>query len=247
MSTSSQALTSVSTPLYLAIRVITDAGYQPVINLCAITYADEPSGWEREVYIQSEPYFNQNGNQRQRHQWIYASAHFALAPYTRYMNVTVRCWDDLNSDTRLSIIAADEHRHLAERVVQEDIDQFVDTEIHKPDGQKPRLAHEMTDAAFRAGIQDPVTGRRFAWSLLELNTSNPRAYPAGRRNLQEERELEEDMQQIVDPDDFGHVEEGKKERLELHGGLGLVEVDMEKNLEEGVQIKVEARAKTKKK
>ncbi|KAI4956266.1 hypothetical protein J4E91_000477 [Alternaria rosae] len=242
MSTSAQALTSVSAPLHLAIRVITDAAHQPVINLCAITYADEPSGWEREDYIQPESHFDLNGNEMRRHKWIYASAHFALAPYTRYMEVTIRCWDDPDSDTRLSIIAADEHKHLAERLVQEDIDHFVDTEMHKPDGQKPRLVREMTGAAFRAGIQDPVTGRRFAWSLLGLNTSSPRAHPVGRRTLQEEQELERNRQQNVDSDEIGRVEEGKKERLELHGGLGLVEVYMRVK-EEEVEIKAETRAK----
>ncbi|KAH6877925.1 hypothetical protein BKA58DRAFT_398018 [Alternaria rosae] len=243
MSTSAQALTSVSMPIYLAIRVITDAAYQPVINLCAITYADEPSGWEREDYIQPESYFDQNVNEMQRHIWIYASAHFALAPYTRYMKVTIRCWDDPDSDTRLSIIAADEHKHLAESLVQEDIDHFIDMEIHKPDGQKPRLVHGMTGAAFRAGIQDPVTGRRFAWSLRELNTSSPGAHPVGRRTLQEEKKLERDRQQNVDPDEIGRVEEGKKERLELHGGLDLVKVDMRVK-EEEVEIKAETRVKT---
>jgi len=245
MSTSAQALPGAPTPLYLAIRVITDAAYQPVINLCAITYADEPSGWEREDDIQPEPLFDQNGNQMQRHKWIYASALFALAPYTRHMKITVRCWDDPDSDIRLNIIAADEHKHLAEKLVQKDIDHFIDTEIHKPDGQKPRLVHEMTGVAFRAAILDPVTGRRFAWSLLELSTSNHSAHPVGRRTLQEEQELERERLQDVEEEEFGRVEEGKRERLELHGGLDLVEVNMGVE-EEEVEIEAEPRVKVEK-
>lgn len=101
----------------------------------------------------------------------------------------------------------------------------------------------MTGAAFRAGIQDPVTGRRFAWSLLELNISSPRVSPVGRRTLQEEQKLERDRQQNVDSDEIGRVEEGRKERLELHGGRDLVEVAMRVK-EEEVEIKVETRVKT---
>jgi hypothetical protein len=244
MSTNTQALTSALMPFFLAIRVISDAIQEPAVNLYGFNYADEPPGWAREDYVQPEPYFDQNGNEIQRHEWIYASAVFSLAPYTHSVKVTVRCWDDPNSYTRLCILAADEHKHMVKKIMQEDIDHCVDTEIQKPDGQEPRLIHEMIGTTVRTGIQDAVTGRRFVWFLLEMSASNPRAHPVGRRTPQEEREWERERQQNMDPDKFGRVDEDKNKILELHGGLDLVEVDMEVEEEEKtVRVRREPRVK----
>jgi hypothetical protein len=158
------------------------------------------------------------------------------------MKITIRCWDDPRSYTRLSIIAVDEHEHVVERLMQEDIAHVIDTDIQTSAGQQPQISLDRDGTNVYADIQDSVTGQRFWWTSLEFGASNARAYPVGRRAPEENQKLEVERRCKVNQEEWGRVEEGKEERLELHGSLDLVEVEMD--VEEGmVEVKTETKVK----
>lgn len=228
MSTTVQPPTSEPTPFYLSMRLTTHAEQRPTINFCGITYANESSGWAREDYIQPETQFDRYGNEIPRHAWIYASAIFTLAPYARSMKITVRCYDDRVSDTQLYIIEADEHKHVAEEAMREDIAHFVDAKVQPSAVEQLQLTPGTIGMGTNVDLQDLVTRQNTWWSLLGWEAFNTRAYPVGRRTPEEEeevlKELHKEWQRKTGWGAFGRVEEGRKERLELHAGLDLVEL-----------------------
>jgi hypothetical protein len=159
------------------------------------------------------------------------------------MKITIRCWDDPLSYTRLSIIVADEYKHVVERLMQEDITHVIDTDIQTSAGQQPQISLDRDGTNVYADMQDPVTGRRFWWTSLEFGASNARAYPVGRRDPEEDQKLEVERQCKVNQEELGRMEEGREERLEMHGGLDLVELEVDVE-EEMVEVKTDTRVKT---
>ncbi|KAG9189374.1 hypothetical protein G6011_06242 [Alternaria panax] len=195
MTATLQPSTSELTPLYLSLRLTTRAEQKPTISSCGITYADEPLGWVRDDHVQPMLQFDCYGNEIPRHAWVYSSAIFTPAPYTRSLKITVQCYDDKVSDTRLSIVALDEYKHMAEEALRGDIARHVDAVVQTPAGKHAQITQVLTSTGFDVDLQDPVTGRNGWWSLLEWSASNTRAYPVGRRTP-EEQEKEENLRKL---------------------------------------------------
>jgi hypothetical protein len=246
MTTTLQPYTSEITSLYLSIRLTTHAKQKPTIGTCDIAYADEPLERMRDDYVQPKLQHNRYGNEIPQHSWVYTSAVFTPAPYTRSMKIIMRCYDDKVSDTRLSTIAVDEYKHVSEGAMREDIARYVDAVVQTPAGQQAQIRQVMTSTGYDIDLQDPVTGQNNWWSLLQWSACNTRAYPVGRRipeqNMERMREIREDWERETDWEAFGCVEEGKKERLELHAVLDLVEVNTDVE-EETIKFETEGDSK----
>ncbi|CAN9248936.1 unnamed protein product [Alternaria alternata] len=246
MTTTLQPRTSETTPLYLSIRLTTHAKQKPTIGTCDIAYADEPLERMPDDYVQPKLQHNRYGNVIPQHSWVYTSAVFTSAPYTRSMKITMRCYDDKVSDTRLSIIAVDEYKHVSEGAMREDIARYVDAVVQTPAGQQAQIRQVMTSTSYDIDLQDPVTGQNNWWSLLQWSACNTRAYLVGRRipeqNMERMREIREDWERETDSEAFGCVEEGKKDWLELHAVLDLVEVNTDVE-EETIKFETEGDSK----
>jgi hypothetical protein len=227
MATNVELSTNETTPFYLSMRLITRTGQRPPIEFCDVTYADEPPMWARKDYCQPEPQFNCYGDEVPRHEWIYASAIFTPAPCLHSMKVTVRTYDDKISDSQLFIIAADEHKHVAEKAMREDLAHFVGTKFQNSAILQEHWKPLICDMHSNVEILDPVTGQHFWWILVEWEVHNPMAYPVRRRITEEEegQEYEPGYWPLrTGCEESGRVEEGEKKQLEL------VEVNM--NVEE---------------